>query len=89
MNYKQAKRKFKEKRVKSSLYLLKLSSVVLYAIDRLNKLDDVVIKSIVILLGFQYDIYLKLYEVSYDMSYLENANRIKNQIEITLPIIGE
>lgn len=89
MNYKQAKKQFKRKQIKSTQRLLKLSRVVLYLIEKLNNLDGLVLKLMCILLGFQYDIYIRLWEVSYDKHYLEQAERIKYQIEITLPLIGE
>lgn len=89
MNYKQIKRQFKRNQIKSTLRLLKLSRVVLYLIMKLEALDEIVMKSLCVLLGFQYDIYIKLHEVSYDNHYLEQAERIKYQIEITLPMTGE
>ena len=89
MNYKQAKRKFRKKQIKSTLQLLKLSRVMLYLVGKLNNLDGAVLMLMCILLGFQYDIYIRLWEVSYDRHYLEQAERIKYQIEITLPLIGE
>ena len=89
MNYKQIKRQFKRNQIKSTLRLLKLSRVVLYLIMKLEALDGIVMKSLCVLLGFQYDIYIKLHEVSYDNHYLEQAERIKYQIEITLPMTGE
>jgi len=89
LNYKQAKKQFKRNQIKSTLRLLKLSRVVLYLIEKLNNLDGMVLKLLCVLLGFQYDIYIHLWEVSYDVHYLEQADRIKYQIEITLPLIGE
>lgn len=89
MNDKQAKRKFRKKQIKSTLRLLKLSRVVLYLVGRLNNLDGTVLMLMCILLGFQYDIYIRLRDVSYDNHYLEQAERIKYQIEITIPLIGE
>ncbi len=89
MNYKQVKRQFKRNQIKSTLRLLKVSRVVLYLIMTLEKIDDVVLRLVCVLLGFQYDIYTKLYKVSYDNHYLEQVDRIKYQIEITLPLIGE
>ena len=89
MNYKQAKKQFKRNQIKSTLRLLKLSRVVLYLIEKLNNLDGMVLKLLCVLLGFQYDIYILLWDVSYDRHYLEQAERIKYQIEITLPLIGE
>lgn len=83
------KRQFRKKQIKSTQRLLKLSGVVLYLIDKLNNLDGMVLKLLSIMLGFQYDIYIHLWEVSYDVHYLEQADRIKYQIEITLPLIGE
>lgn len=89
MNYKQAKKQYRHNQIKSTLRLLKLSRVVLYVIMLLEKIDDVVLKIICVLLGFQYDIYTQLYKVSYNSHYLEQVERIKYQIEITLPLIGE
>ena len=89
MNYKQVKKQFRDSQIKSTLRLLKLSRVVLYLIEKLESLYEMVVKFICVLLGFQYDIYTKLYKVSYDSHYLEQADRIKYQIEITLPLIGE
>lgn len=89
MNYKQTKIEFRKRQVKSTLRLLKLSRVVLYLVGKLNNLDGAVLMLMCILLGFQYDIYIRLREVSYDNHYLEQAERIKYQIEITLPLIGE
>lgn len=83
------KRQFRKKQIKSTQRLLKLSRVVLYLIEKLNNLDGMVLKLMCILLGFQYDIYICLWKVSYDRHYLEQAERIKYQIEITLPLIGE
>lgn len=89
MNYKQAKKQYRCNQIKSTLRLLKLSRVVLYLIMKLEILNGVLLKFICILLGFQYDIYTQLYKISYDIHYLEQADRIKYQIEITLPLIGE
>jgi len=89
VNYKQVKRQFKRNQIKSTQRLLKLSRVVLYLIEKLNNLDGMVLKLLCVLLGFQYDIYICLWKVSYDRHYLEQAERIKYQIEITLPLIGE
>ena len=89
MNYKQVKKQFRDSQIKSTLRLLKLSRVVLYLIMKLENLDGILLKFICVLLGFQYDIYTKLYKVSYDSHYLEQADRIKYQIENTLPLIGE
>lgn len=83
------KRQFRKKQIKSTQRLLKLSGVVLYLIDKLNNLDGMVLKLLSIMLGFQYDIYIRLWEVSYDSHYLEQTEKIKYQIEITLPLIGE
>jgi len=83
------KRQFRKKQIKSTLRLLKLSRVVLYLIEKLNNLDGMVLKLLCVLLGFQYDIYIHLWEVSYDVHYLEQADRIKYKIEITLPLLGE
>ena len=83
------KRQFRKKQIKSTLRLLKLSGVVLCLIEKLNNLDGQVLKLMCVLLGFQYDIYVKLHGVSYDRHYLEQAERIKYQIEITIPLIGE
>ena len=89
MNYKEVKKQYRHNQIKSTLRLLKLSRVVLYLIMKLENLDGILLKFICVLLGFQYDIYTKLYKVSYDSHYLEQADRIKYQIEITLPLIGE
>ena len=89
MNYKEVKKQYRHNQIKSTLRLLKLSRVVLYLIEKLESLYEMVVKFICVLLGFQYDIYTKLYKVSYDSHYLEQADRIKYQIEITLPLIGE
>ena len=89
MNYKQAKKKFRHSQIKSTLRLLKLSRVVLYLIMKLENLSEIVMRLECVLLGFQYDIYTKLHEVSYDNHYLEQADRIKYQIETTIPMIGE
>ena len=89
MNYKQVKKQYRHNQIKSTLRLLKLSRVVLYLIMKLENLDGILLKFICVLLGFQYDIYTKLYKVSYDSHYLEQSGRIKYQIELTLPLIGE
>lgn len=89
MNYKQAKQQHRHNQIKSTQRLLKLSRVVLYLIEKLNNLDGMVLKLLCVLLGFQYDIYIRLWDVSYDRHYLEQAERIKYQIEITIPLIGE
>lgn len=89
MNYKQVKRQFREVQLHSTLGLLKWSRLVFHLIDMLNRLDGFILKLLVILLGFQYDIYIKLQEVSYDNSYLDTAEKIKNQIKEILPVLGE
>lgn len=89
MKYKQAKKQFKRNQIKSTLRLLKLSRVVLCLIMKLETIDGQLMKFICVLLGFQYDIYMKLRDASYNNSYLEDAERIKQQIAITLPLIGE
>lgn len=89
VNYKQIKRQFKHNQIKSTLRLLNLSRVVLYLIMMLEKVDDIVMRLVCVFLGFQYDIYTQLYKVSYNSHYLEQAEKIKYQIEITLPLIGE
>ena len=83
------KRQFRNNQIKSTQRLLKLSRVVLHLIEKLNNLDEIVLKLLCVVLGFQYDIYIRLWEVSYDRHYLEQAERIKYQIEITIPLIGE
>lgn len=89
MDYKQEKRKFKNNQINKSLRLLKLSRGIYVLISALNSLDGIALKFIIILLGFQYDIYVKLREVSYDNSYLARAEMCKNQIEVTLLALGE
>ncbi len=89
MNYKREKRKFRVSQINKSLRLLKLSRGIYVLISALNSLDGIALKFIIILLGFQYDIYVKLREVSYDNSYLSRAEMCKNQIEVTLLALGE
>ncbi len=89
MNYKQEKRKFRVSQISKSLRLLKLSRGIYVLISALNSLDGIALKFIIILLGFQYDIYMKLREVSYDNTYLVRAEICRNQIEVTLLALGE
>lgn len=89
MNYNYIVNKFKKDKVNKSIKLLKWTRIILYLVSKLNWLDGIALKIMIILLGFQYDIYHKLYEVSYDRSYLVNAEKVKYQLEITLPLIGE
>lgn len=89
MNYKQVRREFKKGQLNKSLRLLSLARWIFRILSGLNYLDGFIMKVIIILLGFQYDIYMKLRDASYDNSYLEDAERIKHQIEITLPLIGD
>lgn len=89
MNYKHIVNQYKKQKYQSSIWLLRWTRIIFHLVDVLNKLDGLALKMILILLGFQYDIYHKLYEVTYDRSYLANAEGVKYQLEITLPLIGE
>ncbi len=89
MNYNKEKRKFRVSQINKSLRLLKLSRGIYALISALNSLDGIALKFIIILLGFQYDIYMKLREVSYDNTYLARVEMCKNQIEVTLLALGE
>ena len=89
MNYKQAQKEFKRGQINKSLALLKWTRAIYYLIDFLNQMDNVILKCIVILFGFQYDVYIKLHEVSYNNDYLVSAESVKHQIEITINALGE
>lgn len=89
MNYKIEKWKFQRKQRKSHLRLLKLTRLLWWGMSVLNKIDGLIIKSLLVLLGFQYDIYIKLQEVSFDNSYLERAELVEAQIQMTLIGLGE
>ena len=89
MNYKQVQKEFKTKRIKSSLKLLRIARGILNILSFLNSLDDLILRLLCVVLGFQFDVYIRLYEESYDSHYLEISERIKYQIETTIPMIGE
>ena len=89
MNYKQAQKEYKLSRVKKSLWLMKLGKFLLDIVLFLNKLDTFNKRLIAVLLGFQYDIYVKLYELSYNREYLEKADKIADTVSNTLSTIGE
>jgi len=89
MNYKQAQKEYKLSRVKKSLWLMKLGKFLLDIVLFLNKLDTFNKRLIAVLLGFQYDIYVKLYELSYNREYLEKADKIADTVSNTLSMIGE
>lgn len=89
MNYKKAKREYKISRLKKSIRLMHVGKFLLGIVLFLNKLDTLNKKLIAILLGFQYDIHVKLYELSYNRDYLEKADRIADTVSITLTMIGE
>ena len=89
MNYKQAKKEYKISRIKKSLRLMKFGKFLLDIVAFLNKVDTLNQKLIAILLGFQYDIYVELYNLSYNSEYLEKADKIADTVSITLSMIGE
>ena len=89
MNYKQARKEYKISHIKKSLKLLKTGKFLLDIVLFLNKLDTFNKKLIAILLGFQYDIYVELYNLSYNREYLEKADKIADTVSITLIMIGE
>lgn len=89
MNYQQLQRKFKKKRMKRSLNLLRATRINFMAISSLDYLVGVILKIIIILLGFQFDIYMKLRDVTYDNSYLDSAKVVENQIRDILNSIGD
>ena len=89
MNYKQAQKEYKLSRVKKSLWLMKLGKFLLDIVLFLNKLDTFNKRLIAVLLGFQFDIYVKLYELSYNREYLEKADKIADTVSNTLSMIGE
>lgn len=89
MDYKHIVNQYKKQKYQSSIWLFRWDRLIFTLVNKLNKFDGQILKLISILLGFQYDIYHKLYEVTYDKSYLANAERVKYQLEITLPLIGE
>ena len=89
MNYKQAKKEYKLSRIKKSLRLLKIGKFLLDMVLFLNKVDTFNKKIIAILLGFQYDICVELYNMSYNREYLEKADKVADTVSITLIMIGE
>lgn len=89
MNYKYIVNQYRQDRKNSSIRLLKWTRVIFHLVTLINHLDGIAIKLICILLGFQYDIYQKLYNLSYDVEYREHAEIVKTQIEITLITLGE
>lgn len=89
MNYKQAQKEYKISRIKKSLQLMRVGKFLLDIVLFLNKLDTFNKRLIAVLLGFQYDIYVKLYELSYNREYLEKADKIADTVSNTLSMIGE
>lgn len=89
MNYKQAKKEYKISRIKKSLRLMKFGKFLLDIVAFLNKVDTLNQKLIAILLGFQYDIYVELYNLSYNSEYLKKADKIADTVSITLDMVGE
>lgn len=89
MNYNCIVKQFKKDKVNKSIRLLKWTRIIFYLVSKLNWLDGIALKMMIILFGFQYDIYIKLHEVSYNNDYLVSAEKVKHQIELTINAIGE
>lgn len=89
MNYKETIKKYKLGKINQELYLLKLARLLEKAARLWNSFDLIAIKCMAISLGFLYDVYIKLAEVSYDLNYLDMAESCEAEIYGCLVFMGE
>lgn len=89
MDYRYLVRQYYKQRKKKGLTLLTLTRLNLRVLSAINWVNGLTLKSIMVFLGFQFDIYMKLKEVTGDPTYELNAQAMRYQIEITMNALGE
>jgi len=87
MNYKETIKKYKLDKINQELFLLKLGRVLEKTARLWNYIDLIAIKCMAISLGFLYDVYVKLAQVSYDETYLDMAESCEAEIYGCLIVI--
>lgn len=89
MSFSYVKKQYYNQRKKRGLALLTLTRLNLRMLSVINWINGLTLKLIMVFLGFQFDIYMKLKEITGDQSYELNAQAMRYQIEITINALGE
>lgn len=80
MNYKETIKQYKLGKINQEIFLLKVGRLLEKSARLWNSIDLIAIKCMAISLGFLYDVYVKLAQVSHDESYLDMAESCEAEI---------
>lgn len=89
MNYKREQIKYKLTQLRQAKKELEYARVILYFLKKVYKAAIILQKTEAILLGFLYDRQIKLFSLTNDRKYYENAQSTLAWLESVMFLLGE